>query len=68
VSLARHKSTGQLVAIKVMKAERIKSAHEIDVVFREIENLKALNHPHIVRIFKCYTLKDMKVVLVMEYL
>jgi serine/threonine protein kinase len=51
-----------------MKAERIKSAHEIDVVFREIENLKALNHPHIVRIFKCYTLKDMKVVLVMEYL
>lgn len=51
-----------------MKAERIGSAHEIDVVFREIENLRALNHPNIVRIHKCYTLKEMKVVLVMEYL
>lgn len=68
VSLARHKSSDQLVAIKTMKAERIKSAHEIDVVFREIENLKLLHHPNIVRIFKCYTLKEMKVVMVMEYL
>lgn len=38
------------------------------MVFREIENLKALKHPHIVKILNCYTLQNMQVVVVMEYL
>ena len=38
------------------------------MIFREAENLKSLNHPNIVKILNCYTLSDMKVVVVMEYL
>lgn len=30
--------------------------------------MKALRHPNIVRIENCYALKQMKVVLIMEYL
>lgn len=38
------------------------------MLFREAEYLKSLNHPHIVKILNCYALKDMKVIIVMEYL
>lgn len=38
------------------------------MLFREIENLKALFHSHIVRILNCFTLPNMQVVVVMEYL
>lgn len=51
-----------------MKADKITNALSIDQVFREVENLKALRHPNIVRIENCYALKQMKVVLIMEYL
>lgn len=30
--------------------------------------MKALTHPNIVKILNCYTLKNMQVVVVMEYL
>lgn len=38
------------------------------MVFREVENLKALTHPNIVKITNCYTLSNMQLVVVMEYL
>jgi len=38
------------------------------MVFREVENLKALTHPNIVKIINCYTLSNMQLVVVMEYL
>lgn len=38
------------------------------MVFREAEIVKSLNHKNIVKIQNCYTLSDMKVVFVMEYL
>ncbi len=38
------------------------------MVFREAEMLKLLRHRNIVDIFKCYTLPDMKVIFIMEYL
>lgn len=38
------------------------------MIFKEAENLKSLSHPNIVKIFNCYALKDMKFVVVMEYL
>lgn len=38
------------------------------MAFREVENLKALSHPNIVRILNCYTLSNMQLVVVMEYL
>lgn len=38
------------------------------MVFREAEIMKSLNHKNIVKIKNCYTLSDMKVVFVMEFL
>lgn len=38
------------------------------MVFREVENLKTLSHPNIVKIENCYTLSNMQLVIVMEYL
>ena len=38
------------------------------MIFREAEIVKSLNHKNIVKIKNCYTLSDMKVVFVMEYL
>ncbi len=44
------------------------NAMDIDMVFREAETLKSLNHKNIVKIYNCFTLKNMQVVFVMEYL
>lgn len=41
---------------------------DIDLVFREAETLKSLNHKNIVKIYNCFTLQNMQVVFVMEYL
>lgn len=41
---------------------------DIDMVFKEAEILKSLKHKNIVEIYNCYTLKNMKVVFIMEYL
>lgn len=38
------------------------------MVFKEAEILKSLKHKNIVEIYNCYTLKNMKVVFIMEYL
>ncbi len=38
------------------------------MVFREAEMLKSLVHKNIVKIYNCYTLPNMSVVFVMEYL
>jgi serine/threonine protein kinase len=56
------------VAIKVLKASRLGSTTDIDMIFREAESMKTLNHPNIVKIINCYTLKDMKMVVMMEYM
>lgn len=44
------------------------NAQDIDMVFREAEMLKSLRHKNIVNIYKCYTLANMQVVFIMEYL
>lgn len=38
------------------------------MVFREVEMLKSLSHKNIVKILNCYTLKNMEVIIVMEFL
>jgi hypothetical protein len=68
VLLAIHKNTHESVAIKVMKADKITSAQSIDQIFREVENLKAVRHPNIVKIHNCYALQGMQIVMIMEYL
>ena len=38
-------------------------------MFKEINALKELSHPNIIKLLECYTLKEeMKVVLILEYL
>jgi len=38
------------------------------MVFREAEIMKSLEHKNIVKIKNCFTLSDMQVVFIMEYL
>lgn len=68
VFLARHKQSGEQFAIKVIKTENIGSAADIDAIFVEAEVLRSLNHPNIVKVHKCLTLRNMEVVIIMEYL
>lgn len=46
----------------------IRFMKDIDMVFREAELLKSLDHQNIVKILSCYTLSNMQVVFIMEYL
>lgn len=44
------------------------NAADIDLLFREAELMKNLRHNNIIKVINCYTLPNMQVVLVMEYL
>jgi serine/threonine protein kinase len=68
VFLAQHKQTGTKYAIKIIKTENIGSVYDIDCIFVEAEILKSLNHQNIVKVYKCLTMKNMEVVIIMEYL
>jgi serine/threonine protein kinase len=68
VDLAINIITNEHAAIKVLKPGKTSSSSDIDMIFKEAENLKGLNHPNIVKILNCYALSDMRVVIVMEYL
>lgn len=75
-----HRETKDKVAIKFLKATAvgmeilnrvllsIGNAHDIDMVFAEGQMLKNLHHKNIVKILNCFTLKNMQVAFVMEYL
>lgn len=66
VFLANHQVTHEPVAIKLMKSGTFNEAAQIDTVFAEAENLKALSHPNIVKIINCYALREMQIVVIME--
>ena len=68
VFLAKHTQTGQKYAIKIIKTENIGSVSDIDSIFVEAEILKSLRHQNIVEVHKCLTMKNMEVVIIMEYL
>ena len=57
-----------MVAIKVMKPSKTATAKCIDMIFKESEYLKSLSHPNIIKILRCYALKNMRFVVVMEYM
>lgn len=57
-----------MVAIKLIDCLKMWNAADIDMVFREAEVMKSLSHKNIVKILNCYTLPNMQVVLIMEYL
>lgn len=56
------------MAIKIVNTNVISNAKDVDMVFREAEMLKSLNHPNIVKFFNCFTLENQQVVFIMEYL
>ncbi|XP_066103908.1 serine/threonine-protein kinase MARK2-like [Saccopteryx bilineata] len=60
VKLARHVLTGIYVAVKIVSLKDCPNA------FREVEFLKALNHPNVVKLVEVIV-RDFKLYMVMEY-
>ena len=52
VRLATHMITGERVAMKILDKEKIKCEDDFRRVVREIQVLKLLNNPHIVRLLE----------------
>ncbi|KAA6366678.1 MAG: hypothetical protein EZS28_037795 [Streblomastix strix] len=66
VKKGKNKKTGQFVAIKfIKKSNVIKDPYQIESLFNEINIMKNMNHPGIIRLFEVYELDD-KLCLVME--
>ncbi|WP_269086286.1 FHA domain-containing protein [Trichormus sp. NMC-1] len=66
VYLAQHSQTGKLVALKVMLPAVAQDDNHVQMFLREIENMKALKHPHVVELFD-YGYAENLFFLVMEY-
>lgn len=65
VYLGIHKVTQKKVAIKIINSG---NTQDIEMVFREAETMLNLSHVNIVKIFNFYTIKNMQVAIIMEYL
>jgi serine/threonine protein kinase len=50
VYLARNNQTGEEVALKLMLPQIAANPRDVDWFLREVENTKALNHPHVVQL------------------
>ncbi|KAI7867076.1 kinase-like domain-containing protein [Mucor mucedo] len=50
VKMGRHYETGQTVAVKLVKKENIDSSSQLEKIRMEIDILKTLNHPYIVKL------------------
>jgi serine/threonine protein kinase len=66
VYLARHNQTGNEVALKVMLPEVAVHQWAVDRFLREVENTKALRHPHVVNMLD-YGYSDGTFFFTMEY-
>ncbi|XP_041812070.1 inhibitor of nuclear factor kappa-B kinase subunit epsilon [Chelmon rostratus] len=62
---ARHKKSGELVAVKVFNVVSYNRPHEVQM--REFEMLRKLNHSNIVKLYAVEELPSKQKVLVMEY-
>ncbi|XP_072513694.1 serine/threonine-protein kinase SIK1-like [Salminus brasiliensis] len=58
VKLARHKVTKTQVAIKIVDKTRL-DASDLEKLNREVQIMKLLNHPHIVKLYQVMETKDM---------
>ncbi|KAG8518084.1 NUAK family SNF1-like kinase 2 [Galemys pyrenaicus] len=65
VKKAREKS-GRLVAIKLIRKDKIKDERDLINIRREIEIMSSLHHPHIIAIHEVFENRS-KMVIVMEY-
>ncbi|XP_041936208.1 probable serine/threonine-protein kinase SIK1B [Alosa sapidissima] len=65
VKLARHKVTKTQVAIKIIDKTRLNSS-DLEKINREVQIMKLLNHPHIIKLYQVMETKDM-LYMVTEY-
>ncbi|KAL2087552.1 hypothetical protein ACEWY4_016380 [Coilia grayii] len=65
VKLARHKVTKTQVAIKIIDKTRLNSS-DLEKINREVQIMKLLNHPHIIKLYQVMETKDM-LYIVTEY-
>ncbi|XP_038605050.1 NUAK family SNF1-like kinase 2 [Tachyglossus aculeatus] len=65
VKKAREQS-GKLVAIKLIRKDKIKDEQDLMHIRREIEIMSSLNHPHIISIHEVFE-NSTKIVIAMEY-
>ena len=66
VKLGEHKKTKEKVAIKIMQKNKILSKDDLIRIEREIEILKRLNHPNVIKIHKIYD-DEKKFYIIMEF-
>ncbi|WVR04282.1 hypothetical protein IAU60_001282 [Kwoniella sp. DSM 27419] len=66
VKLATHAITGHQVALKLINRAKITTPDMNARVKREIQYLKVLRHPHIIKLYEVITTPD-NVIMVMEY-
>ncbi|XP_033864971.3 serine/threonine-protein kinase SIK1 isoform X1 [Acipenser ruthenus] len=65
VKLARHKVTKTQVAIKIIDKTRLDPSN-LEKIYREVQIMKLLNHPHIIKLYQVMETKDM-LYIVTEY-
>ncbi|KAJ3146162.1 Protein kinase [Geranomyces michiganensis] len=66
VKLAVHSHTGHKVALKIINRRRIATMDMVGRVKREIQYLKLLRHPHIIKLYEVITTPT-DIIMVMEY-
>ncbi|KAJ1547457.1 Protein kinase, partial [Nowakowskiella sp. JEL0078] len=66
VKLALHHQTGHKVAMKIINRKKIASQDMVGRVKREIQYLKLLRHPHIIKLYEVITTPT-DIIMVMEY-
>nr|XP_027204035.1 probable serine/threonine-protein kinase DDB_G0277165 isoform X1 [Dermatophagoides pteronyssinus] len=66
VQLAINNESGQEVAIKTIKKNKVSNQQDLVRIRREIQIMSSINHPNIIHIFEVFENKD-KIVLVMQY-
>ena len=66
VKLAHHQITGHKVAVKILNRRKIKSLDVVSKIRREIQNLKLVRHPHIIKLYQVIS-SATEFYMVMEY-
>ncbi|KAG8195004.1 hypothetical protein JTE90_008176 [Oedothorax gibbosus] len=66
VQLAVNRETGQEVAVKTIKKNKIENEQDLIRIRREIQIMSSIQHPHITHIYEVFENKD-KIVLVMQF-
>lgn len=65
VRKARRKDNKKKVAIKIINKEALGDAHQLQMLQREIENMRRLKHPNIIELLEVYD-HDGHIYLVLE--